>query len=121
MEKQITPICCLCQYKRENKKLSPICGVVGFASTSTAYGCNACVSAWKKKRNPKDFKNAELCSIDFGNADLSGADFTGAKLVHVNFTGANLKGAVFVGAKITRVNFTGADITGAVFSAKVIR
>lgn len=65
------------------------------------------------KLNGANFVEANLSSVDLGQAQLDGADFSGSTLVAINLQGANLQNSFLLGANLTGANLAGANLTSA--------
>jgi DMSO/TMAO reductase YedYZ molybdopterin-dependent catalytic subunit len=63
----------------------------------------------------RDFRGADLRSIDAADRDLEGLDARGALLRDANFRRSRLAGARFDGANLSNAHFEGADLRNAVF------
>ena len=59
---------------------------------------------------------AEIRSVNFFKADLTGAKFRGTDLRDTDFSYSNLSGAIFCSATLSNPNFEGANVEGADFS-----
>ncbi len=60
-----------------------------------------------------DFNKADLNSVDFSKAKLSGANFTGADFRNAKLTGADFSGAFFYNAKLEGANLVETNLSGA--------
>jgi hypothetical protein len=63
----------------------------------------------------RDFRDADLRSIDAADRDLDGLDARGALLRDANFRRSRLGGARFDNANLSNAHFEGADLQGASF------
>jgi uncharacterized protein YjbI with pentapeptide repeats len=63
--------------------------------------------------NKMDWINADPCTVDLSEANMSGAYFDGADLRGMQLVGARLSGADLSGANLTGTVLSAADLTGA--------